>query len=396
MRVFVTGIGTINAIGDNADRTLASLKRGVSGVSKLQFLKTMHTDLPCGEIKMSYEQLADFAQVNRNSPLVRTPLMGLIAAREAVQNARLDKNCGASMALISGTTVGGMDRMEQFYDDFVNNDSQNRYLYPHDIGDSTQYIADKLGLFSFATSISTACSSGANAIIFGAELIKSGRYDIVVAGGCESLSSYHFNGFNSLMILDNQLCRPFDDSRSGLNLGEGAGYVVLESELSVNRRRINALCELVGYGNACDAFHQTATSENGEGPYRAMTKALEMANLQPNEIDYVNAHGTGTPNNDLTESVALKRVFGDNSVPDFSSTKAFTGHTTSAAGGVEAVISALCLMNDFMPMSLNFNTPIPETGLRPLMENKQKCLWYVMTNSFGFGGNDSSLIFSRL
>ncbi|MCQ2249914.1 MAG: beta-ketoacyl-[acyl-carrier-protein] synthase family protein [Bacteroidales bacterium] len=396
MKVFVTGIGTINAIGDNADQTFAGLKRGESGISTLRYLKTMHTDLPCGEIKMSYEQLADFAQVNRNSPLVRTPLMGLVAAREAVNSARLSKTTGGNMAFISGTTVGGMDRMEQFYDDFVNNDSKNRYLYPHDIGDSTQYIADKLGLFSFATSISTACSSGANAIIFGAELIKSGRYDIVVAGGCESLSSYHFNGFNSLMILDKQLCRPFDDSRSGLNLGEGAGYIVLESEISAKRRRAEILCELTGYGNACDAFHQTATSENGEGPYLAMTKALEMAELKPCEIDYVNAHGTGTPNNDLTESVALKRVFGANSVPDFSSTKAFTGHTTSAAGGVEAVISVMCLMNDFLPKSLNFSNPIPETGLIPLTENKEKFLRSVMTNSFGFGGNDSSLIFSRL
>jgi 3-oxoacyl-[acyl-carrier-protein] synthase-1 len=395
MKIFVTGIGAISAIGNNCNEIFHSLKNGISGISKLEFLKTIHSEFPCGEIKMDYNQLADFAGFDNQKTLVRTPLLGLVAVKEALNSAKLYSKSDLKIAFVSGTTVGGMDRMEQFYDDFVNNDSKNFYLYPHDIGDSTEFIAENIGLFSSVMSISTACSSGANSLIIGAELIKSGRFDIVVAGGAESLSLYHFNGFNSLKILSAEMCRPFDNFRSGLNLGEGAGYLVLESEKAVTQRNAKPLCLLQGYANTCDAYHQTATSENGDGPFLAMQKALELGGLKPSDIDYINCHGTATPNNDLTEGRAMKRIFGEN-MPDFSSTKAFTGHTTSASGGLESVISVMCLVNDFLPINLNFHDPIPELNISPLTENKTKVLHHVMNNSFGFGGNDSSLIFSKI
>ena len=394
MQVWATGVGIISSIGGDCKATLESLKHSRSGIGKIKHLKTMH-NLPVGEIDMDYDELLRCAGLPQNTIAVRTPLIGLIAARQAVAQADIVDCKKYKIAFVSGTTVGGMDRMEQFYDHFLNDNTKNSYLYPHDIGDSSDFIASNIGIFSFVTSISTACSSAATAIIFGAELIKHGKADIAVCGGCESLSLYHLNGFNSLKILDSNPCRPFDISRAGLNLGEGAGYVVLENSDVAKARGAEPLCRLSGYGNACDAYHQTATSDNAQGPYLAMSKALKLAHLKHSEISCVNAHGTGTSNNDLTECVALKRIFG-NDVPPFSSTKAFTGHATSAAGGIEAVISILCLQNNFLPANLRFKSIDSALGLMPSIEPMDIYCENIMTNSFGFGGNDTSLIFSKI
>ena len=198
------------------------------------------------------------------------------------------------------------------------------------------------------------------------------------------------------MIIDKQPCRPFDRQRAGLNLGEGAAFVVLESEQSMRARGVEPLCQLSGYANTCDAFHQTATSANGQGPYLAMKSALQMANLQPSDIDYINAHGTGTPNNDISEGIAIERVFGQQ-VPHTSSTKPFTGHTTSAAGSVEAVISILALQHRFVPANLNLKQPIEELHFTPVSQTLRDIdLHHVLSNSFGFGGNDSAYILSKV
>jgi 3-oxoacyl-[acyl-carrier-protein] synthase-1 len=304
--------------------------------------------------------------------------MGRLAVREALQNAglidmrQLDmryetgsnlksqvSNLKPRIALVSGTTVGGMDMSEQFYLDFLENDTKNTYISTHDCGACTEMIADYFGIFSQVDTISTACSSAANAIILGAELLKSGRADIVVAGGSECITKFHLNGFNSLMILDQKPCRPFDATRAGINLGEGAAYVVMAREGASK-----PLCYLSGYANTCDAYHQTASAPDGEGAYLAMKQALERAQLTPDQIDYINAHGTGTENNDLSEGTAIMRIFGDK-IPPVSSTKAFTGHTTSAAGCVEAVISILALQHNFIPVNLNFSEKIPELSFAP-------------------------------
>jgi 3-oxoacyl-[acyl-carrier-protein] synthase-1 len=209
------------------------------------------------------------------------------------------------------------------------------------------------------------------------------------------LTKFHLNGFNTLKILDSQPCRPFDRIRAGLNLGEGAAYIILESAESIKRRDVKPLCRLSGYANTCDAYHQTASSPDGKGAYLAMQKALEDANLQTADIDYINAHGTGTDNNDLSEGTAIMRLFADN-IPPVSSTKMYTGHTTSAAGGVESVISILALLNDFTPANLNFQNKIEELSFAPVHGENTNCdLQHVMNNSFGFGGNNSALIFSK-
>ena len=250
--------------------------------------------------------------------------------------------------------------------------------------------------FEMMTTISTACSSAANAILLGANMLKMNRTDIVVVGGTECLSKFHLDGFNSLMILDHEPCRPFDKNRNGLNLGEGAAYLVMEREETAHQRGVAPLCQLSGYGNRCDAFHQTASSPNGEGAYQSMMEALTMAGLKPSDIDYINAHGTGTPNNDESEGHAMMRVFGDN-MPPVSSTKSYTGHTTSASGGVEAAISILALIRGFIPANLNFSERIESLNFTPVKEVKQGVeLQHILTNSFGFGGNDSSCIFSKI
>jgi 3-oxoacyl-[acyl-carrier-protein] synthase-1 len=183
-------------------------------------------------------------------------------------------------------------------------------------------------------------------------------------------------------------------NRKGLNLGEGAAYLVLESEASMKETKTEAIAYLAGYANTNDAHHQTASSENGDGAFLAMEAALKMAKLNPQEIDYINVHGTATPNNDLSEGRAMLRVFG-NQVPTFSSTKAFTGHTLAAAASIEAVFSLLALENQHVYANLNFKTPIDDLNLVPVLENKSITINNILSNSFGFGGNCSTLIFSK-
>jgi len=262
-------------------------------------------------------------------------------------------------------------------------------------------MADLAGLADAEVcTVSTACSSAVNAIILGSEMLKAGEADIVIAGGTEALSLFHLNGFNSLMILDKEQCRPFDKSRAGLNLGEGAAFVVLTRSL-VKSEELRVKAYIRGYGNRCDAFHQTASSEDGEGAYLAMCDALQMAGLKPEDIHYINAHGTGTPNNDASESAAIRRVFGED-IPPVSSTKGFTGHTTSASGAIETVICILALRHQFLPANLGWKEQdeacIKPYGNSKLINSKFKTgiCTSVLCNSFGFGGNDSALVISSV
>lgn len=393
--VYITGSGIISAIGLGKGQVLDSLLKGESGITTLRYLDTMHKHLPAGEVKMSDEEMRQMLKLEDSFQANRTSLMGSLALLEALIDAGLTKEDCKDGYLISGTTVGGMDYTERHYLDMLENDEHLGLLRTHECGTTTIAMAAAVGLqdMKLATP-STACSSAANSIIMGCNLIKTGRADIVIAGGSEALSKFHYNGFNTLMILDSERCRPFDDTRAGLNLGEGAAFVVLESERSVKARGAKPRFQVDGYGNACDAFHQTASSDNGEGAYRAMLQALEMSGLQTSDIKYVNAHGTGTPNNDVSEGAALIRIFGEH-VPAVSSTKSFTGHTTSASGSLEAVICLLALENSFLPANLGWKNQIPG-GITPTLGQRDVALEHVMCNSFGFGGNDSSLILSKV
>jgi 3-oxoacyl-(acyl-carrier-protein) synthase len=207
----------------------------------------------------------------------------------------------------------------------------------------------------------------------------------------DSLAKFTLNGFNSLHILAHEPCRPFDRDRQGLNLGEGAAFLVLEKEEDIANRQVYA--QLTGFGNANDSYHPSSLSDEGEGPFLAMKQALEVAGLGPGDIDFINAHGTGTENNDASESRAMIRLF--QIPPAFGSTKSNTGHTLGGAGAVEAVFSVLNLHHQEVYPSLQFKNPIVSTGLIPVTEYRSMAISHVMSNSFGFGGNCSSLIFSK-
>ncbi|MBQ4433794.1 MAG: beta-ketoacyl-[Bacteroidales bacterium] len=399
--IVVTGMGVISALGRGVEQTVSMLLQEKSGVDKMRILKSKYTSLPVGEVHETTEELLDSLHYRRDKVITRTTLLGQAALLEATQMAKLQKGLleGKRVAFISATTVGGMEKSEQLYHDFLYGTEHSEYIALHDCGACTNMIAEITEQdihYSMVTTISTACSSAANAFLLAANLLRTGRADIVVAGGTECLSKFHLDGFNSLMILDDEVCKPFDKNRKGINLGEAAAYLVLESPQTAKERGVEPLCRYTGGGNRCDAFHQTASSPNGEGAYQSMIQALEEAGLQPSDIDYINAHGTGTANNDETEGLAVMRVFGDR-VPPISSTKAFTGHSTSAAGALEAVISILALTRNFIPVSLNFKEKIDTLNFTPVTKTIRNAkLRHVMTNSFGFGGNDTSCIFSKL
>lgn len=400
MNIAITGEGIVSAIGLNKQEVLQALQEGRTGIGEMKYLQSIHHELPVGEVDLSNEQMKKMLGIPSEQMMSRTSLLGMLAIDQALKEAYVDvaslrarKADGKPLriVLVSGTTVGGMDITELCFDQLEKQKSVE-FLQHHDCGNSTRLMADHFGIFDEVATLSTACSSAANAIMLGARLLKAGEADLVVAGGTEALSRFHLNGFNSLMILDHEPCRPFDTTRAGLNLGEGAAFLVLESEEMAQQRKITPHAYLTGYGNACDAFHQTASSENGEGAYLAMTEALAMAHLSAKDIQYVNAHGTGTPNNDQSESVSLKRVFGDE-MPMVSSTKSFTGHTTSASGSIETVICILAMQHHFVPANLGWKNPM-ENGILPTMGAQNLDLENVLCNSFGFGGNDSSLIIS--
>lgn len=390
MNISVCGLGAISAIGCNVNQMIDSIRLKTRGMGKLTLFSSS-VDVPVCEVKLSNSELKAAVGESLNRSISRTALLGMIAAKSAVDDAKIPK--GARVGLISATSVGGMDLSEEFYKKYLEDSSKAKIsmMASHDCADSTNRIARYCDIQEFKTTISTACSSAANAIMLGANMLKRDLLDYVVVGGTDALCRFTLNGFNSLMILDKQECRPFSDDRAGLNLGEGAGFLVLTNRDNAAKH----YCYLSAYANANDAFHQTASSENGEGAYLSMSQALHESGLSTSEVSYINAHGTGTGNNDLSESIAIKRLFGDE-VPMFSTTKPFTGHTLAAAGAIEAVLSVKSIELGLIMPSLGFTKAIKESGLVPQTELLEGIdIKNVMTNSFGFGGNCSSLIFSK-
>ncbi|MCG8581708.1 MAG: beta-ketoacyl-[acyl-carrier-protein] synthase family protein [Bacteroidales bacterium] len=389
--IVVTGIGVVCSIGANVPECFNSLKDERAGIEAVQYLKTVHKErFKLGEVKRSNEELLQMLSLPATSAdkYSRTALLAMLAGQEAMQMAEAS-NGAKRTGVVSSTTVGGMDVTEHKY---LKDNPDNSYLQTHPCGDSTRQLANFIGATAYYTTLNTACSSGTNALIHGARLLRHGIVDRVVVGGVDALTMFTLNGFNSLMILDTEHCKPFDKNRKGLNLAEGAGYLVLEKMKDAKEY----LCKVRGFANANDAYHQTASSPEGNGAYSSMLQALEMSGLSANDIDYVNVHGTGTNNNDLSEGVALNRLFGEGKVPHFSSTKSYTGHTLAAAAGIEAVFSVLAIQNDIVYPNLNFKEAIEDLDLVPNTKVIEGLgVNHVMSNSFGFGGNNSTVIFSK-
>src|SRR6187200_160976 len=395
-RIFVAGVGVISAIGKNVAECLDSLENNRAGMGDMIYLNSVHKQkIPVAEVKMSNDDLARISGLSKTKS--RTALLSVIAAKEALNNSGIENIGALRTGFISANSVGGMDKTEKFFADFFfdNQKGRLRDVVHHECGSISELVADTLGIKDYITTISTACSSSANSIFFGARLIKNNILDVVVAGGADALTKFTLNGFNSLMILDDQFCQPFDENRRGLNLGEGAGYVVLVSENVAASLKKKPAVTLSGFCNANDAYHQTASSPDGTGSYLAMQGALKKSGLQPADIDYINLHGTGTQNNDIAEGTAIMRLF-DPLYPKMSSTKSFTGHTLGGSGGIEAVFSILAVEHGIIYPNLRLQTPmselpfVPETKLTKNVKIKN-----VLSNSFGFGGNCTSLIFSK-
>lgn len=396
-RIYIAGAGIISAIGNNITENLSALETGRAGMGEMKYLHSVHREkIPVAEVKMDNTALAALSGLPAH--YTRTALLSAIAAKEALTNAAIPGFAKLRSGFISANTVGGMDKTENFFSDFLSNPAKGklRNVVHHECGAATEIVAGILGVKHHIATISTACSSSANAIFYGARLISQGMLDVVIAGGTDALTKFTLNGFNTLMILDNRYCQPFDENRRGLNLGEGAGYIVMVSEKIAQTLTSIPICTLNGYCNANDAYHQTASSPDGTGSYLAMKGALDKSGVKADEIDYINLHGTGTQNNDIAEGTAIKLLF-ERRYPPMSSTKSFTGHTLGASGGVEAVYSVLSIQYGLIYPNLRFETQMKELPFVPETVFKRGAdIRNVLSNSFGFGGNCSSLLFSKV
>ena len=394
-RIFITGMGVISAIGNSVAENHLALKAGTCGIhKKLDLFPSKYAGvLPFAQVPFSNNELINKLQITEKG-VTRTSMLAMHAFNEAVADAGLASSTVSAFntALIGANTVGGMCLTDELYHDANSNQDGSDYLGSYDGASVCLYLQKRFGMNGIINTINTACSSSANAIMYGAMLINNGFAKRAIVGGTDSLAKFTINGFNALHILSPDISTPFDEGRKGLNLGEGAAFLILEKEEDTNGKKVYA--ELTGYCNTNDAYHPSSLSGEGEGPFLSMQGALQFAKLSPNQIDFINAHGTGTENNDEVESRAMIRLF--NKPPAFASTKGNIGHTLGAAGAIEAVYSILSLLHQEVYQNLHFTNQIPATGLTPVELYKKMPVNHVMSNSFGFGGNCSSLVFSKV
>ncbi len=393
-RVFVTGVGIISSIGSGTAETLDALRNGKTGIGRLTHFVSAHDNIPVAEVKFNNQALAGMAGFAGNAAREsRNTMLSLIAAWQAVKSSSWERNPHLPTGAVFATTVGGMDLNEQYYKSLLESDAHKDMISLFDSSDCTEKLARRFGIQQLISTVSTACSSSANAILLGSRFIRNRLVKRVLVGGSDALTKFTINGFNGLEILSPTGCRPFDLCRNGLTIGEGAAALVLESEDSADPSSI--ICEVKGYANINEAYHATSSAADGSGAIMAMTGALKAAGLTPADISYINAHGTGTQVNDLSEGFAISKVFGGK-LPPVSSTKSFTGHTLGAAGAIEAVIAALAIQQQVIIPQVNFGQPMAEVAIQPQLTMTPARIDHVMSNSFGFGGSNTTLIFSKV
>ena len=381
-------MGAICSLGNDVSTISDALISGKCGIGPLKKLDLGTPELFLGEVQLTNEDLADLLRDKVNDlPRSRTALLGLYAALSAIGNSTSEERT----VVISASTVGGMDLSEKHFSKWNSGEMDMvAVAIEHPVGSHTAYIAQAIGSKAMRTTISTACSSSANAMILGAQLLNTRRADRVLVGGSDALCNFTIEGFKALSAMDTTgITKPFSNERNGMNLGEGAAYLVMQREEDVVDKSV-ILAYFISGANRNDAHHQTATSPEGNGPYLAMRDCIEKAGLQPSDIDHINAHGTGTDNNDSTELAAMERLFGN--VPDFTTTKALTGHTLAAAGALEAVISIICMRKGIIPAGHITTEPITGCNSMPVSKSIRRQVKNVLSNSLGFGGNDTSIL----
>jgi 3-oxoacyl-[acyl-carrier-protein] synthase II len=398
-RVVITGAGIITALGSGWKKNAEGFREGrvairpvtLFDVSRQRVRVAAEVDLPS---QLPVTQLGErhLQRMDRAAKLL------LIAAHEAWQQSGWEPS--EDLPVVLGTTSGGMSLGESYYRQAIQTPHRHRRQPARVVHYQAQQqgvdLSQAFGFDGPITIVANACASGANAIGHAWELLRRGHVDRVLTGGYDAISQLVFSGFDSLQALSPTQCRPFDAHRDGLALGEGAAVMTLETLESAGKRNAEILGEIVGYGAATDAHHLTQPHPNGDAAFASMNAACESAQLSPGQINYVNAHGTGTPLNDIAEAAAINRWAGAQakSIP-VSSTKSSIGHLLGAAGAVEAGICLMALQEQWLPPTSTLQTPEPACTFPLVREPAEARLDYVLTNSFGFGGANASLILRR-
>ena len=380
--IAVTGLGAISSVGANTRELRDAIRQGRTGIGPL-------TRFDCGTV--AARPVCQVPELPPG-PGSASHRLALAAADEAVRDAGCDAR---RAAILVGTTTGGISDSERWYlSHLAGAEPDPGPLRHHAASTISHAVAQALGSAGPRVTLSTACSSGANTITMGADMLRAGLVNVAIAGGTDALCQMTYFGFASLKLMSDEPCRPFDRDRTGLNLGEGAAFLVLERLDDAVRRGAHVYAILSGSAVSCDAHHMTSPAPDGASVVAALRGALTQAGLSAADIDYINAHGTATPANDTAEAAALASVFGA-ATPPTSASKSFLGHTLGAAGALEAVITVLAIVDGFIPATLNTQTP--EDGAPPdlvLGRGRQQTVQHALSTSFAFGGNNGVLIFS--
>ena len=408
-RVVVTGLGIVSPVGNTVSEAWANISAGKSGIGRItRFDPTHFPSQIAGEVKnFDPAQFLNPKEVRRMDVFIH---FGLVAAMEALKDSGIEAQPqdAERMGVCIGSGIGGLPMIADTHAAYL--EGGVRKISPFFIpGSIINMISGNLSIqYGFKgpnLSIVTACTTGNHSIGEASRLIEYGDADVMVAGGAEAaINELGIGGFCAARALSTRndhpgaASRPWDQERDGFVMGEGAGVLVLEELESARARGARIYCELTGYGMSADAHHITAPPEDGDGARRSMLNALKNARLNPDQVDYINAHGTSTPLGDLGETIALKRTFGAHAKSlAVSSTKSMTGHLLGAAGGIEAVFAVLAIHHQVAPPTINLDHPSPECDLDYVPHRaRNMAIDVVLSNSFGFGGTNGSLIFQRL
>jgi 3-oxoacyl-[acyl-carrier-protein] synthase II len=390
-------MGIFCSIGRNAKEFLQSLKEGRSGIGPITLFDTSKYPSKIGAEIRDYRP-EDFFEKKDVKRLSRTDQFALIAAKEALKDSGINSCDPEEVGICLGAGAGGMFEAEAYHREILlKGKSKSSLILPFIPSFTTNRIAKRFHFSGPMATITTACSSSATSIGYGADLIRSGKAKAVLCGGSDALSELTFGGFNSLRVMDPSPCKPFDKKRAGMSLGEGAAILVLEELDEALKRGAKVYAEFPGYGIGGEAYHITAPEPTGIMEARIMEEALKESGIKPSEVDYINAHGTGTPLNDKVETLSIKRAFGERacSIP-VSSIKSMVGHCLGSAGTIEAVASILSIVDGFVPPTVNHQEGDEACDLDYVPgKSREVNVKVVLSNSFAFGGNCTTLVFGN-
>jgi 3-oxoacyl-[acyl-carrier-protein] synthase II len=397
-RVVVTGIGAVTSIGSNASQFWKNLLAGECGIHDLTlFDPSSYRTRTAAQVEQIPDEFLTPAQKRRMS---RADRMGLAAAREAVAQSGLElsREDPTRIGVILGGGTSGLIDSEAFFERYLRGEKARPSSVLNHLPDAiTDRVAQYFGSQGLKSTITTACSSSANAMGYAHDAILSGFADVVLTGGSDVLARLTYAGFNSLRSVDPDPCRPFDRERKGLSIGEAAGILVFEERARAVRRGAPLLAEFLGYGVTSDAHHMTAPDPSGAAGGRTIRAALESARINADQVDYINAHGTATPQNDSAETAAIKAALGERSrdIP-VSSIKSMIGHCLCASGAIEAVATVLTVRDGKIPPTIHYTSPDPACDLDYVPnEARDAEVGVALSNSFAFGGNSSVVVLGK-